>query len=1817
MRFLFLFLFLLISIDTKDSTTTSSSVQVRRRQRKVVVREFCSGTTNGISRYGSGNILEDLENMYRGCRRVYGNLEITWIEADEIRKWRQSTNRSDGGDDSAPLKTINFFDHLEEIRGSLIIYRANIQHLSFPRLKVIYGDEVFHSNALYIHKNAMVHEVVMKELRVIRNGSVTIQENPKMCYLGSKIDWNELLYDKTRQSVETTNSHQHCYADDGTSMAKCHPKCNGLCWGKGESDCQRVYRSVCPKPCSQCFYSNSTNSYECCDSSCLGGCTDHGPDSCIACSKYEMDGMCVDVCPPRKVFNHKTGRLVPNPEGRYQNGNHCVKDCPPELLIENDVCVRHCSDGHYYDAAKDVRECEKCRSSSCPKICTVDGPLTSESLKLLKGCEQIDGHLIIEKPFEAEELKVLETVKIVSEYITIVEQSFLNLTFLRNLQIIEGRKLHNLRWALAIYKCDSLGELNLNSLKLIKTGAVIINDNHRLCYVSTIDWGSIITSKGEANKPSLVARGNRDPVNCKHEKEVCNSNCNYRGCWGPSAGDCLECRTWNNMGTCVEKCQEEGYLRNQTAMKCQRCSPQCKTCNGLGEFDCLSCLNFTLYNPNFGNRMECVAECPGKSHFATANDVCEQCHPSCYDYGCTGPHANLGPGGCSMCKYAVENGSIFCMEAPGKNEACVDNDLPNFFIANFLPDGVTEAFCKKCSEHCVTCKSGGRSVEEDKCVCKHFEYKPNPKEGICTEKCPINTFIDASANTSDYSVCRKCHPQCDQNYHCSNPLPTGCNKCKSYSILVDDDIVECLSECPHGKFANPANGECLDYDIASRQFKTRMLIIASVLVCFMFMFIFILLIYWRCQKIGKKLKIAEMVDMPELTPIDASVRPNMSRICLIPSSELQIKLDKKLGSGAFGTVYAGIYYPKRAKNVKVPVAIKVFQTDQSQTDEMLEEAMNMFRLKHENLLKIIGFCMHDDGLKIVTIYRPLGNLQNFLKLHKENLGAREQLLYFVHRDLATRNVLVKKFNHVEITDFGLSKILKHDADSITIKSGKVAIKWLAIEIFLKHCYTHASDVWAFGVTCWEIITFGQSPYQGMSTDNIHNFLKDGNRLSQPPNCSPDLYQELLRCWMADPKSRPDFDTLFQKFKEFCKVPQLFLENSNKISEMALSAEEQFQTERIREMFDGTIDPQSYFETGSLPSSPTSTATFTMPNGDLISRMQSVNSSRYKTEPFDYAASDSSSLDNSYLIPKTKEFQQAGLYTAVVTNEDGHTEVTPSNGDYYNQPSTSSSSNGYYNEAAIKKAEDTTKEQQQQTRSNTRTKKRTGYGKCLVCSLLLVLCFFYASYCHVKHEAYSGSQPLLIYQHGPCAQGYNFVPIVFGLMLYIVYLMECWHSRTKIISMKKVRVEDALDYITALRTSPPIVWWKSVCYHYTRKTRQVTRYRNGDAVPATQVYYERMNSHQAGSMFIYDTCGFRDISKSITEVEKYHVTRIRLSRSFVFANMQAATEFEQQRSRFFNDNETKDDYMEVREGMDLAEVGFVDEILAFNRPTPPWFLHPLVFWFFSLLVLSWPLRIYTEWRTAVLSFQVVKLFGTHYLSPNSVNYTGPLTRTSTMDTVELEALLRREQHFVVPSYSEVMLMQNTIANSNVRWKRPEAHPTIFAFQTNYPNFRFMEPVIHPRPFVTTTNEHVVLRNYGATENEGDPEPSTAPRPLRVSRSMTFVAQSPSERATILENGRGRALPSSRRGPPLRSLSIGGISAWSNGYREIGSEDLQMLIEPDEPPPPYEMALRMCAPLYERLRRSISSRLASISHSSSKDLKSLTLKNNNNNEDPEQP
>ena len=46
--------------------------------------------------------------------------------------------------------------------------------------------------------------------------------------------------------------------------------------------------------------------------------------------------------------------------------------------------------------------------------------------------------------------------------------------------------------------------------------------------------------------------------------------------------------------------------------------------------------------------------------------------------------------------------------------------------------------------------------------------------------------------------------------------------------------------------------------------------------------------------------------------------------------------------------------------------------------------------------------------------------------------------------------------------------------------GRMPLKWLAIECIQKGLYSHKSDVWSFGVTIWELLTYGKKPFTNVS-----------------------------------------------------------------------------------------------------------------------------------------------------------------------------------------------------------------------------------------------------------------------------------------------------------------------------------------------------------------------------------------------------------------------------------------------------------------------------------------------------------------------------------------------------------------------------------------------------------------------------------------------------------------------------------------------------------------------------------------------------------------
>lgn len=301
----------------------------------------------------------------------------------------------------------------------------------------------------------------------------------------------------------------------------------------------------------------------------------------------------------------------------------------------------------------------------------------------------------------------------------------------------------------------------------------------------------------------------------------------------------------------------------------------------------------------------------------------------------------------------------------------------------------------------------------------------------------------------------------------------------------------------------------------------------------------------------------------------------------------------------------------------------------------------------------------------------------------------------------------------------------------------------------------------------------------------------------------------------------------------------------------------------------------------------------------------------------------------------------------------------------------------------------------------------------------------------------------LYHDSPCSNGYVYIPVAFLAMLYVVYLVECWHCYSKTANLSKVEISQVYDRIQRLQQATPCIWWKAISYHYVRRTRQVTRYRNGDAYTTTQVYHERVNTHTASSEFDYSRHGVKDVSKELQGLLDHPVTRLRFTKCFSFASARAETAYLTQRARFFGDNEGLDDYMEAREGMHLKNVDFREHMLAFPDPArPPWYTRRCVYWLASALLLSWPLRVVVEYRTAYVHYHVEKLFGENEdanENENRDNYQtgfehgsgGPtlhvISRVNTVDITELEWHIRCNQQ-IVPSYSEALLMDLDI-NTN--------------------------------------------------------------------------------------------------------------------------------------------------------------------------------------------
>uniref|UniRef100_A0A3Q3M0A3 receptor protein-tyrosine kinase n=1 Tax=Labrus bergylta TaxID=56723 RepID=A0A3Q3M0A3_9LABR len=295
---------------------------------------------------------------------------------------------------------------------------------------------------------------------------------------------------------------------------------------------------------------------------------------------------------------------------------------------------------------------------------------------------------------------------------------------------------------------------------------------------------------------------------------------------------------------------------------------------------------------------------------------------------------------------------------------------------------------------------------------------------------------------------------------------------------------------------------------------------------------------------------------------DATPLPELPRQFLI--------FKEKLGEGQFGEVHlCEIESPQDLPNLEFPfnvrkgrpllVAVKILRPDASKNarNDFLKEVKILSRLKDPNIIRLLGVCVSSDPLCMVTEYMECGDLNQYLShrvlLDKTGpshsaptisypalISMASQIasgmkflssLNFVHRDLATRNSLDPSGErHIKIADFGMSRNL-YAGDYYRIQGRAVLpIRWMAWECILMGKFTTASDVWAFGVTLWEMLSVCQEqPYSNLTDeqviDNAGEFFRDQGRqvyLSKPAVCPQGLYELMLSCWNRDCKLRPSF-----------------------------------------------------------------------------------------------------------------------------------------------------------------------------------------------------------------------------------------------------------------------------------------------------------------------------------------------------------------------------------------------------------------------------------------------------------------------------------------------------------------------------------------------------------------------------------------------------------------------------------------------------------------------------------------------------------------------
>ncbi|KAH8508161.1 hypothetical protein H0E87_010329 [Populus deltoides] len=256
----------------------------------------------------------------------------------------------------------------------------------------------------------------------------------------------------------------------------------------------------------------------------------------------------------------------------------------------------------------------------------------------------------------------------------------------------------------------------------------------------------------------------------------------------------------------------------------------------------------------------------------------------------------------------------------------------------------------------------------------------------------------------------------------------------------------------------------------------------------------------------------------------------------------QLKVENKVASGSYGDLYRGTYCSQE-------VAIKVLKPERVSAEmlrEFSQEVYIMRKVRHKNVVQLIGACTRSPNLCIVTEFMAKGSLYNFLhkqkgvfklpSLIKVAIDVSKGMNYLhqnniIHRDLKTANLLMDENEVVKVADFGVARV-QTQSGVMTAETG--TYRWMAPEVIEHKPYDYKADVFSFGIVMWELLT-GELPYSYLTPlQAAVGVVQKGLRPTIPKHTYPKLAELLERCWQRDPTQRPNFSQIIDILQQIAK-----------------------------------------------------------------------------------------------------------------------------------------------------------------------------------------------------------------------------------------------------------------------------------------------------------------------------------------------------------------------------------------------------------------------------------------------------------------------------------------------------------------------------------------------------------------------------------------------------------------------------------------------------------------------------------------------------------